>query len=246
MLKIAICEDNPIHSQLLKNTTLSLLERSCTIDTFSSSQEFQNSQELKAQQFDIVLMDIQLEDGSENGIALTQDINRLSPDTQIIFISQYLEYVSSVYETQHVYFISKDQLELYLPKALLAAVKNIRKTRQQYLYFKQKKRQIRILQNDILYMERVLRTTYIHTRALEEPYVTSEKFQSLLERLPPDFLLCHRSFLVNLNAVSTFSRENVTLLDGHTIPMGRVHYEPFKKAFARHTLNGVGGKSLQL
>lgn len=235
MLKIAICEDNPIHARLLEDSVRSALDYECEITVFEASLKFLNSIQQTGTRYDIVLLDIQLDSSKTNGISLAQDINRQSPDTQVIFISQYLEYASSVYETKHVYFINKEQMDLYLPKALGAAVENLKKAKQRFLYFSQKKQKIRVKQSDILYMERILRSTSIHTRIQPEPYTTPENLQALLERLSSAFILCHRSFLVNLRAVSTFSREQITLLDGQSVPMGRTHYESFKKAFAKIT-----------
>ena len=60
-----------------------------------------------------------------NGIALADQINKLCPDSQIIFISQYLQYATAVYETEHVYFIHKLQMAKYLPLALQAACRKL-------------------------------------------------------------------------------------------------------------------------
>ena len=115
--------------------------------------------------FDIILMDIELGSESVSGIKLAQRINLLNPNTQIIFISQYLQYASSVYETDHIYFVYKQQMEEYLPKALSASCRKLNKLRQQYFCFNYQSRDYRLLRSDIFYMERKLRNTEIHTKS---------------------------------------------------------------------------------
>ena len=236
MLKIAIFEDDSVHTLILKDKLKASVQIPCELTVFASMEDFKASF-AEENSYDIVFMDIELEHEKENGIQIAHAINQLSPDTQIIFISQYLEYVSNVYETEHIYFINKEQMDTYLPKALDAAIKKLALLKHQYLTFSQKKQLCRIRQNDILYMERNLRTTSVYTRSREEPYTTSLSLQVLKEQLSSCFLLCHRSFLVNLKAVSTFNREEITLFNGCTIPMGRTHYEEFKKAFARTAID---------
>lgn len=233
MLKIAICEDNPIHAQHLRDLLKLHMAQPYETAVFDSAQHFWDTFHEKQQSYDIVFMDIELSTEAENGISLAQNINHVSPNTQIIYISQYLEYASPVYETKHVYFISKEQSDAYLPKALQTAIQNLTDIQNQYLHFRQKKSPCQVLQSDILYMERVLRTTSIYTRTQENPFITAENLSSLLERLAPVFVLCHRSYAVNLKAVRTFNRKQIILFDGREVPMGRTHYEQFKKDFAK-------------
>ena len=40
------------------------------------------------------------------------------------FISQYLQYATAVYETEHAYFIHKQQMEKYLPLALKMCIRD--------------------------------------------------------------------------------------------------------------------------
>lgn len=235
MISIAICEDNSVHTQRLHNMVEPLLNVPYTITAFSSGQKFCHSLEEGENSYDLVFMDIELEADSMTGIQLAQKINSISPHTQIIYTSQYLEYASPVYETKHVYFVHKAQMDQYLEKALDSALKNLEIIRGQYLYFKKRKRQFRIPQSDILYMERILRNTDIYTR--EEKHSTSDSLKTLMEQLSPSFVLCHRSFVVNLKAVSSFSREKITLFNGQTIPVGRTHYSQIQKSFAKVMLS---------
>lgn len=103
MLKLAICEDNAIQCEQIQNLTHSSLRIPYEIDIFVSAEDFLARIYNKKCPYQIILMDIELGSESMSGINLAQKINSSNPNTQIIFISQYLKYASSVYETNHVY-----------------------------------------------------------------------------------------------------------------------------------------------
>lgn len=227
MLKIAICEDNTIHAEMILSVLEKELSQPCHTYVFSSGTELLAT---VSSGFDIICMDIQLEQGCTSGIQLAQQISLSCPDTQIIFISQFLEYASPVYETKHVYFVYKEQLSTYLPKALLAAVRNLENCHEHYLEFDFNKMHYRIPQREILYLERNLRTTYVHTKD-GNVYSTAPKLQELQKQLQPFFCQCHRSFLVNLNTVKTLNRSCAVLSDNTYIPIGRNYYSEIKKNF---------------
>lgn len=113
MLKLAICEDNDIQCRQIHTLSCSSLEIPVEIDTFSSATDFLNQISNEQCPYHIILMDIELGSESVSGIKLAQRINLLNPNTQIIFISQYLQYASSVYETDHIYFVYKQQNHLF-------------------------------------------------------------------------------------------------------------------------------------
>ena len=199
MLKLAICEDNDIQCRQIHTLSCSSLEIPVEIDTFSSATDFLNQISNEQCPYHIILMDIEL--GSES----VSGINLLNPNTQIIFISQYLQYASSVYETDHIYFVYKQQMEEYLPKALSASCRKLNKLRQQYFCFNYQSRDYRLLRSDIFYMERKLRNTEIHTKS--QIYYCREKIPILIEQLKPDFCICHKSFAVNINTIQTITRQ---------------------------------------
>ena len=230
MFKIAICEDDIIHTQIIKNLTDQFFHTEYEVSTFPTGTEFLNSLKGNACPYDIIMMDIELGQNSLSGISLAEKINQMNPDSQIIFISQYLQYASAVYEAKHIYFVAKDQIQQYLPKALHTAIKNLDKLRGQYLHFSIGARKIQIPQSEILYMERIMRITEIHTRT--EIYSAREKLSELLLQLPSAFCLCHRSFAVNLRSAASLTRKDITFADGSSIPVGRTYYDDVKKAFA--------------
>ena len=93
----------------------------------------------------------------------SKQINAWHPDCQIIYITNYTNYFTSVYETSHIYYILKKDIDTYLSTALKKAIQQIAKINQYYLIIQSKQQHIRIAQSKILYLERIMRTTNIHT-----------------------------------------------------------------------------------
>lgn len=227
MLKIGLCEDNEIqHNQILSFLeTISLPKH--TIDSFYKGNDLYNSiQEAMndKEPYDIVIMDIDLPDG--NGIKFSKQINVFSPHTIIIYMTSYEDYVSDVYDTEHIYFILKKNYQKYLPHALSLANEALNKQRRASLKIFWNKEEYNILQKDIFYMERQLRTTFIVTPT--HIYSTSEKLEDLLKRLGETFAMNHRSFIVNLKMVQEITKDSALLVDGTSIPISRRYYSALK------------------
>ena len=89
MLKIAVCDDNPIQCAQIRDMTVSNLQLPTKITTFTSATDFLEHISEKKSHFHIVLMDIDLGTDSLSGITIAEKINLLSPETQIIFISKH-------------------------------------------------------------------------------------------------------------------------------------------------------------
>lgn len=227
MLKIGLCEDNEIqHNQILSFLeTISLPKH--TIDSFYKGNDLYNSiqEAVKDKEpYDIVIMDIDLPDG--NGIKFSKQINVFSPHTIIIYMTSYEDYVSDVYDTEHIYFILKKNYQKYLPHALSLANDALNKQRRASLKIFWNKEEYNILQKDIFYMERKLRTTFIVTPT--HIYSTSEKLEDLLKRLGETFAMSHRSFIVNLKMVQEITKDSALLVDGTSIPISRRYYSAVK------------------
>ena len=110
MLKIAICEDSEIFVEIIKKNIETILKVPYELHPYLSGKEFMTALPETRCPYDIVFLDISLGDDTVSGIELGQMINGENPRTQLIFISQYLEYASDVYSTKHTYFIYKNRL----------------------------------------------------------------------------------------------------------------------------------------
>ncbi|MEE0753309.1 LytR/AlgR family response regulator transcription factor [Frisingicoccus sp.] len=229
MLKIAICEDMVLHQKCLQNEIEKLMTEPCEFFCFSSASLFETEISEKSICFDIVFMDIEF--GTTSGIKLGREINNRYPLTQIIYVTGYPQYAGEVYKTDHVWFIEKNQLGKYLPLALNKALRAIQLTKNLHLNISWQKEKFSILQKEIIYIERNLRTSEIYT--LHTSYQTSEKLDSLMERLTDAFAFSHRSYIVNMEMITSLTKTQVILNDIHKIPVSRSKCTELKNAYNR-------------
>lgn len=93
------------------------------------------------------------------------------------------------------------------------------------LSFKSNYKTVRVPIHDIRYVESMSEYLKIWLDSEPDPLVVLYSLKRLSEELPSDrFLRIHRSYLVRLSAIRTFSRSTVTLSspdgDGPTLPVG--------------------------
>lgn len=239
MLHIAICEDEKLYSKVIQEQ-LQELERSgkyekLNIQTYLKEEEQQKLYAAAAPEFDIIFMDIELKGLEISGIELSKRIHQMHPLTQIIFITQYEEYCSGVYEEKHVYFIHKPKMDIYMQKALEKAIKTLKEEEKNFLYINYKRKESYVPIHDILYLERNKRETTIYC-AGESPkyYEAKEKLSELTERLGKNFVVCHRSYAVNVSKITGFEKRRVRIVGGMTIPIGNNSEEiKVKQRFAQ-------------
>ncbi len=229
MLTIAICEDNTITAQEIRQKIGKHCPVPAEILCFSDSFDLFQAIKKKENIPDIVFMDIELK--TISGIQAAKDITALLPECQIIFITNYVDYVSDVYAASHTYFILKKQMDRYLSDALTKSIRKLQELRQFHLIIQSGKDTVRLQQTDILYMERILRSTEIHTA--DRVFKCTEKLNSLHGRLTDWFAFSHRSFLVNCRHIVTYNHQFCTLSDGSEIPISRTYYPAIQEGFSK-------------
>lgn len=87
-----------------------------------------------------------------------------------------------------------------------------------YVTFTVSRKKMRVQVQDILFIESL--SDYVKVQTKEGHFITRERISHLAENLPEQFLRVHRSFLVNREQVSTYSKEEVVVA-GTTIPISR-------------------------
>ncbi len=230
MIKITICEDDQIYLQELKKFLTECCPDAEIIECVTPK-ERQQLYQPDSLSSDIILMDIELPEMS--GIYIAKKILQIHPKSQIIYITQYAQYCSDVYETEHTYFIHKPTIHRYLPLAIQKAMENINNQKAKYLTISWNRKEHSILLDDIIYMERTLRTTNIHVQSSTEVYHTSERLPDLIKRLDSNFICCHRSYLVNLDKVIDFKNNCITLTGDNFAPVSQKYLPEVKQRFLK-------------
>ncbi|MFI3284715.1 MAG: LytTR family DNA-binding domain-containing protein [Erysipelotrichaceae bacterium] len=221
MYKIAICDDQPIFISTIsslaqdyfdsKNIPYKIETYTCTSDLLSH---------FKSGLYDLIIMDIEFNHSTLNGIDAAEKINYLDCNCKIIFISSFSKYYIDIYKAEHLFFVVKDNLKENLLLALNTVYdKYIAKTINSTITLKVGSNNVTLPTTNVLYFENILRKVNIHL--LNEDYVCYLTFNQIKQSLPSeDFFQCHRSYIINLNYVYKVDKNEITLLDNTIIPIG--------------------------
>lgn len=229
---IGIIEDDLYFLNILNDKVKKVIQENDIILTYNNFRSFDAVLNDKKQEFDLLLLDIEL--GKNNGIDLALKVNEITPYTQIIYITAYMQYVSDVYQSKHTYFINKENLDKYFPIAINQAIENINHLKSQYLYISWNKQKNEVYQKDIIYIERKSRVSYVYTK--KEVYKTSLKINELILLLNDSFCICHKSFIVHMDYIKDINHNSVQLMNQQIIPISRSQKEVFKKLYNRYLL----------
>ena len=152
-MKIAICDDNTEYLSFLTEqvkTYIAENDPSISVNTFPPDSLMI---QLENNRFDynIILLDIKM--GSYDGIYIAKLINDTAPLCNIIFVTNYLDLATEVYDVSHTYFILKSELKKRLPVALNRAVRKVCDESSKYVIIKNNSRNICLNSKDITYAE---------------------------------------------------------------------------------------------
>jgi len=222
MFNIAICDDDTNDMILIFNELTKLLKEQrieYNIKKYLNYSGLINS--LNEINYDFILLDIDFNTKSTNGIDIARKINSLSYDTKIIFVSNNKDFLLDVYEARHEFFVLKYDLENTLSKAINKVINY----NEHDIYFTEKKKKSvhKIPLSKVAYLEKDLRSLlFIYSDIDKEPYTTNIKFSDLPDTITKaDIVRCHRSYMVNMNYIKDINKLEITLYNHKKIPIGK-------------------------
>lgn len=180
------------------------------------------------QQLDLAFVDIKLMDG--DGISYAHHLNLVNKHCRIIYVTNYLNYAPDVYETEHVYFVLKEQFEKRLPDVMEKAAKMWDMGAALIDLHLVHGDRVLLRADEIISCERRLRKSYVST--VRGIYEVNDKLDDLQDRLPyPMFVRCHNSYIVSMEQVSVMEAIQFQLKNGMHIPISRRHASGVRKQF---------------
>lgn len=184
------------------------------------------SGEIKA---DITFLDIDMPDIS--GIELAP---LLQPYTTVVFITGHPDFAPIAYDLGIVDFILKpvsfERFEIGVEKALkLVMDRRIKQAPAAdfiYLFADRKRKRIKLLFNEIIYLESESNNIKIFNE--QEQLKIHDSMDNMENLLPAKhFMRIHRSFMINLEKITAYEDGMVTLSKKHNIPVGRKYKKQF-------------------
>lgn len=217
-LRLAVCDDEPDCCRRIAEQARQLLAQDgleADIDCYHTGQALLDAMEGSAP-YSILLLDVMME--GKDGMTLAATLRAQGKKLPIIFVSSNREMALKGYEVGAARYLAKPVEEAKLREAL-------RHCRQLLgtgleLLLPTASGQHRIRAASILYAETYGRGLRI---AMEDGFLESHlKISALAAMLPEEqYLLCHRTILVNLDWVTSLRRCELELKNGTRLPISK-------------------------
>lgn len=233
MLRIAICDDEQFYREKMRM----LLERyfkKCGLPyeilTFTSGEDFLKQCENRVK-YDIVFMDISME--KLDGMQTAQQIRAFHSDTDIVFVTAFLDYALEGYKVNAVRYILKDTLDGAVVECMDAILRKKKASQVSFSFMEGEKK---LYTDNILYVEsRKHKSVFFYLETEIVHYQIYDKLDTIEEKLSGyGFLRIHKSYLVNLKHIRKISNYAVMLDTGEELPVPRLRYQAVKEAFVEY------------
>lgn len=245
MIRFAICDDDQSMTGYLDNLLMALNPlhgQEFDISVFFSGEDFCEYLNKSSDEFDIVLMDIEMRGitGIEAGKKLRENV--LNDLTLLIFVSSHQTYYKEIVDLSVFCFIPKpiyeDEFNLKINKAINRVVNLRQISKCMPFNFRQNKKEFSVPLNEIYYLESRTRIIIIHMKDVTYEYygVLDEEAKKLTQ---PKFVRIHKSHLINLDYVTSFTSKEVTMQDGCTLVVSTKYREDVKTSYLRYRGNDV-------
>lgn len=203
MLKIGICDDEPIMMETIKNSVSEKLEDfkiKNEIQSFSTGEALLTLQNIK--DFDILFLDIELK--TTNGVEIAKMLRENGYENLLVFITSFADYSIMGYKVNAFRFILKDKLEIELEECIRNIIVKLGLKKACYEDFM-------IDIKDILYIESMNRQVIFHFKNGDE-YRVYDTLDNAEQRLNSESLIrVRKSHLVNILYVKSIKNYTITL-----------------------------------
>lgn len=201
-MRAAVCDDESLH----RRNILALIQKNFPeILTF----EFESGTELLSsdQSFDIIFLDIQMED--INGLSTAGELRRRGVNSFLIFITSHSEFVYESFKAKAFRFLNKPVDEDALIEAVDCIYEELRNS--QRIVIKQKNGSVTLALKDIVLFEAFGEGTYVYDNK-GRTYVCSVQLKEWERELRNrGFFQIHKSYIVSMYYVSSIENERVML-----------------------------------
>lgn len=223
MIKIAICDDsiefNEILSYKIKNALSKLIDIEYTVTSFTDLDTFKEYYDNN--RVDIAFLDVMVNDRN----AINWSISNLKNSyTQSVFMTSYPQCAYNLSETNCCYFIIKQKMnDESITNALRKALKNTTQKKNNMTIVKSGSKNIAVNFNELIYIETFNNNLVLHITN-EEPITIYSTLKEYEKTLPPNFLRCHKCFMVNMNHIVSFEQHKFKVNSGDEIPIPPIKY----------------------
>ena len=231
MIKIAICDDEPMMAQELASHLAEYMkEKSITAYDLSS---FPDSCALldAADRFDVIFLDIQME--QPDGMETARLLRRRGDHSLLVFVTVLKELVFDSFDVEAFGYLLKPLDSARFHQTMNRVLHSLKQKTAEDIVIQRGTGCEVVLLSDIVYCEVLGRKIYLHKSdgTVSDYY---DKLEDLERRVDGRFFKCHRSFLVNLDYVRGCQDGQVLLAQGERIPASRLRERELTQALLRY------------
>jgi DNA-binding LytR/AlgR family response regulator len=233
MLHIALCDDENKICELYQSKLKAILDKEhigAVVTSHCDSKQFLEN--LHHTAYDIVFLDIDMP--GITGLQLAEKMMAFDKKPLLVFVTNQDALVYQSFQYHPFRFIRKSYFDDEIEGVLLNAIEEIRKKDNRFV-FRHESETISLAVSEIMYFEASGNYLILHTKA--NTYRCRETMTKVENELSKKgFLRIHKGFLLNQEAVFRIGNDDVTLLDGKVLPIGRSNKEVVKQKLMRYLI----------
>ncbi len=219
MLNFVICDDNLNILERLEK----MLNTIFTKNNFSANVAYKSDNTndildyIKSDIIDVILLDINLK-SNKNGLDIAEELRKVNKNCYIIFTTGHLEYAMLAYKVKTFDYLPKpisyDRLEETI-KRLFEDINGVPKK-----YIKIDSKNTLVDEAEVQYIKRDGMKLVFHTSARD--YDTYSSFNKFQDKLPDNYIRCHKSCIANINQIMDVEPVSgtITFKSGDTCEIG--------------------------
>lgn len=208
MIKFALCDDNTqLLSKLKEMIEAIFLRNDFEAEiVFSTNNAHKLIDFLNTNEANVLFLDIDLNSHS-NGIDIAKEIRKRNKSIYIIFLTGHFEYIVSAFECKTFDFIQKPFSLSKLENTIQRLFEDINADNQTFIKLNNK---CKLVNQDLInYIQKdKMKAIYCLNSSKIESYGS---FNKIRESLPDNFVRCHKSFIVNINNISSVDLSTNTI-----------------------------------
>ncbi|MDR1753781.1 MAG: LytTR family DNA-binding domain-containing protein [Eubacterium sp.] len=229
-MRLAICDDDNALIQTLKPVIYQYANSrkfELVIDAYNSGEALLQTQTI----YDIILLDYQM--GELDGLSTARKLREKNINCAIIFMTNYPHFVYEAFEVSAFRFFEKPLAH----SKLYAALDDYFKMHgNDYPILLQHNREtVQVNTKDIVFLEAKNKYCDIH---LTRDQMLCAKTMAVISRLLPKnhFYKVNRAFIINLNYISKYNNDEISLKNGEKVHVSRSYLKAFKAAYREYSI----------
>lgn len=239
MIKMAICDDDFEFCKSLEKSILKILNEInliCQIEIFQNGSKL-NKMILDGEYFDLLLLDIELDEIKGMNIGETIRNNIKNENIHIVYISSKTHYAMELFKTRPLDFLVKP-VEYQKLKEVLITFKELYFRGHTYFEYQSNKQYYKITYDEILYFESKNKKIIIHLNDGEKEFYG--KLKDIEAITKSHFLSIHKSYLVNINKIVKSAYEYVILINDEILNISQGKRQEVRKKLFEMKMNKEG------